>query len=248
VDPTSGGVPEGGAASAAITGRRLDDELSRARLVAETWISGVAIVLTVLALAAFLITFGQALRVHQPGIPGLIAAAAYLMIVTFLAAGGIVYLASRLGYMRRRARFRHATTDELRRFAGETNALVTILIPSYKEEPGVVRQTVLSAVLQEFPQRRVVLLIDDPPDPVSAEDARRLEAVRKLPEEIGALLAELRGPYAWAAWRADRAALRGQLDRREATEELVELYWSAATWFWSEAVTYEPGDHSGALR
>jgi cellulose synthase (UDP-forming) len=215
--------------------------------VAEAWLSGAAVLLTMLAFAAFLITFGQALRVHQPGIPGLIAAAAYLMIVTFLAAGGIVYLASRLGYMRRRARFRHATTDELGRFAGETNARVTILIPSYKEEPGVVRQTVLSAALQEFPQRRVVLLIDDPPDPVSAEDARRLEAVRKLPEEIGALLAELRGPYAWAAWRAERAALRGRLDRREATEELVELYWSAATWFWSEAVTHEPADHSRAL-
>jgi cellulose synthase/poly-beta-1,6-N-acetylglucosamine synthase-like glycosyltransferase len=35
------------------------------------------------------------------------------------------------------------------------------LVPSYKEELRTVRQTVLAA-LQEYPDRRVVLLIDDP--------------------------------------------------------------------------------------
>ena len=45
-----------------------------------------------------------------------------------------------------------------------SNPTLTAIIPSYKEERRVIRQTLLSAALQEFPNIRVVLLIDDPPN------------------------------------------------------------------------------------
>jgi cellulose synthase/poly-beta-1,6-N-acetylglucosamine synthase-like glycosyltransferase len=176
-----------------------------------------------------------------------VSAVFYLLIVGFLIYGGLIYLLSRLGYMRRRVQFRHAGTDELRRFAAETNARVTVLVPSYKEEPGVVRQTLLSAALQEYPHRRVVLLIDDPPSPSSAEDARLLAAARELPGEVNALLARAQERFASAARRAEGRALRGQLDRREATAELADLYWHAADWFRAQAGLSQLEDHAGAL-
>ena len=62
---------------------------------------------------------------------------------------------------------------------------LTVLVPSYKEEARVIRQTLLSAALQEYPFQRIVLLIDDPPDPT---DARRPAAARRrrmaLPGQI----------------------------------------------------------------
>jgi len=228
-------------------GRRPDDELSHRRLVVEAWVSGAALILTVLAFGAFLVTFGTTLEEHVRSALGMVSAVVYLLIVGFLIYGGVVYLLSRLGYMRHRVQFRHAGAEELRRFTAETDARVTVLVPSYKEEPGVVRQTLLSAALQEYPYRRVVLLIDDPPCPSSAEDARLLAATRELPGEINALLTLARAPFALAAHQAERRALRGQLDRREATAELADLYSRAAGWFWAQAALSHLEDHAGAL-
>ena len=72
---------------------------------------------------------------------------------------------------------------------------MAVLVPSYKEEPAIVRQTLMSAALQDHPNRRVVLLIDDPPDPASADDRASLRAMRRLPDEIGAALAVPAGEF-----------------------------------------------------
>ena len=47
----------------------------------------------------------------------------------------------------------------------------------------------LSAALQEYPDKRVVLLIDDPYVPKTAAAREQLEAARALPREIAELLA-----------------------------------------------------------
>ena len=47
---------------------------------------------------------------------------------------------------------------------------ITVLVPSYAEEPQVVRATLWSAALQEFPDLKVVLLLDDPPHPSDLGD------------------------------------------------------------------------------
>ena len=227
--------------------RRPDDEMDHRRVEVETWISGAALILTLLAFGGFLVTFGATLE-DRWGTPlGLGAAVVFLLIVGFLVYGGFVYILSRLGYMRRRAQYRHAGADELRRFAAQSAATVTMLVPSYKEEPDVVRQTLLSAALQEYPHRRVVLLIDDPPNPSSAEDARLLAAARELPAEVNAQLAWAREPFARAARRAERRATKGQLDRRAATAELAYLYLRAAMWFRGQADSAHIADHAHAL-
>jgi hypothetical protein len=68
---------------------------------------------------------------------------------------------------------------------------LTVLIPSYKEEPKVVWRTVMSAALQEFPGLRVVVLIDDPPNPLERSDALLLEQVTKATDWVHRALGAL---------------------------------------------------------
>ena len=100
--------------------------------------------------------------------------------------GGLVYQVSRLSCLRRVRAHGAGGRSEPDAFS---DAAVAILVPSYKEEPAVVRQTLLSAALQNHPNRRVALLIDDPPDPDAADDRALLEAMRCVPDEISAELA-----------------------------------------------------------
>ena len=50
----------------------------------------------------------------------------------------------------------------LDQFFPTTTPTLTTIIPSYQEDARVIRNTLLSAALQEYPDKRVVLLIDDP--------------------------------------------------------------------------------------
>jgi hypothetical protein len=85
-----------------------------------------------------------------------------------------------------------ARIDEF--FARRTTSLTT-LVPSYQEEEDVIRMTLLSAALQEYPDQRIVLLIDDPPDPRYAQPYQQLHAARALPDQVQALLAEPRARF-----------------------------------------------------
>jgi hypothetical protein len=73
---------------------------------------------------------------------------------------------------------------------------VCVLIPSYKEEIGVLRQTIVSAALADFSSRRVVVLIDDPPSKQPDEQAalqRTREMVLDLRERFAVAVKWLRG-------------------------------------------------------
>ena len=54
----------------------------------------------------------------------------------------------------------------------------------------MIRTTLLSAALQEYPDKRVVLLIDDPYLPKTGKAREQLESARALPGKIERLLAE----------------------------------------------------------
>ena len=71
---------------------------------------------------------------------------------------------------------------------------LTVLVPSYEEEPDVIQATLLSVALQEYPYLRIVLLIDDPPDPADERRRALLEAAWALPDEVGRVLNE---PSGW---------------------------------------------------
>ncbi|MGZ3752955.1 MAG: hypothetical protein ACXVIY_13525 [Mucilaginibacter sp.] len=121
---------------------------------------------------------------------------------------------------------------------------LAILVPSYKEDVQVIKQTLLSAALQEYPHRRVVLLIDDPPSPGNWEDSMKLIKARNAPYQIQMLLSEqdkrLRG-----AWQSFATRLRqGCLDRSTEMARLAALYQEVAQWFKRQAETYPIRNHT----
>ncbi len=112
---------------------------------------------------------------------------AFALVVAVVVYSYLVYLVTRIGQLQRRREHVAADRKQLEAvYAGEAPALA-VLVPSYKEEIAVVRRTLLSAALQEYPRRRVVLLIDDPPQPTEPTDAANLAAMRELPDKLRAL-------------------------------------------------------------
>ena len=76
-----------------------------------------------------------------------------------------MYLMARQGALYRFRDHARVPRGELDRHFAEYAEGITVLVPSYAEEPEVVRATLWSAALQEFPDLKVVLLLDDPPHP-----------------------------------------------------------------------------------
>ena len=107
----------------------------------------------------------------------------------FLVYGNLCYQVARLGRLRRFEEHRASDADDAVSCFGADAPGLTILIPSYKEEISVIRQTLLSAALQDYPNKRVVLLLDDPPAPKTRQDLVALWAARNLPFELQTLLA-----------------------------------------------------------
>jgi len=116
----------------------------------------------------------------------LVEALVFSILVAFLIYGSLVHQLGRLGWL---ARLSRAPIAESAGDGSTGSASVAVLVPSYREEPAVVRRTLLSAALQGQPALRVVLLIDDPaPLPGTLADGG-LRASRALPGEVEAILA-----------------------------------------------------------
>jgi hypothetical protein len=132
----------------------------------EVWFTVAALAVTMAAGVFSLLDVGAVLaaRVLAGAWAPAAAQTLFLVIVASLVYGACVYLFARLGYIRRIVEHAPAHDEVLAVVFGESDPpLITILVPSYMEEPRIVRRTLLSAALQTYPRRRVVLLIDDPP-------------------------------------------------------------------------------------
>lgn len=170
-----------------------------------------AIVATVLFWAIYVVTTIIREFVNTPGLgfQFTMEAISYLVVVTFLTFSALMHLIARQGAMERFRDHRRTPRAVLdAHFDDGWEGRITVLVPSYIEEPAVVRKTLWSAALQEFPDLRVVLLIDDPPNPTAPELIAALDFARALPAEIEDALAT---PYAsmLAAAEAAATATRG---------------------------------------
>src|SRR5207244_1604163 len=155
--------------------------------------------LTWAGIAVTIVTAAMVCR-HAAGemYPSLALESVLLAVVLFLIYGSLVYQFSRKGYFSRLRRHRPARLTEIWERLESDTPPVTILVPSYKEEARVVRAALLSAALQHYPNRRVVLMIDDPPFPVTEEDRERLALARALPDRIMQMLEPARRRFAAA--------------------------------------------------
>lgn len=99
----------------------------------------------------------------------------------------------------------------------QTAPHITVLIPSYCEEPRVIRMTVLSAALAVYPARNIAVLIDDP---LNDEESvsRSLSTVESVRAELLVPVAYMRDEQ--LAWlrrrRGDHVDVLVEIDRLEA--------------------------------
>jgi cellulose synthase/poly-beta-1,6-N-acetylglucosamine synthase-like glycosyltransferase len=165
----------------------------------------------------------------------------FCTIVAWLIYGGLVYLLTRALCYVRKCRHVRERSEELEEILGQPDApLLTILVPSYKEEPQVVLRTLLSAALQTYPRRRIALLIDDPPFPDNPADRAALDATRTLPESVATLLRE---PHSWIE------ACTGIQANEPApsADQVTELLERVSRWFESLAGRFDHTQHEEKL-
>ncbi|MET4782358.1 glycosyltransferase family 2 protein [Glaciihabitans sp. UYNi722] len=169
-------------------------------------------------------------------------AVSYLVVVTFLSFSALMYLVARQGALQRfRSHVRVPRAELDRHFSTHTGSM-TVLVPSYAEEPQVVRQTLWSAALQEYPSLRVVLLLDDPPFPTDPAVATRLDETRALAVGISAALAEPAARFAAAQREFPTLSPSSWVDPIT-VRDLANHYIWAAVWLEQMAATEQNTDH-----
>ncbi|MCD4852934.1 glycosyltransferase family 2 protein [Arthrobacter sp. AK01] len=166
----------------------------------------------------------------------------YLIVVTFLTFSALMYLMARQGALYRFKEHRRVPRGELDNHFAHYSEAVTVLVPSYAEEPQVVRGTLWSAALQEFPDLRVVLLLDDPPNPTEPEKIQRLDQTRALAGHIEDAMSAPAGRVnkALAAFRERQGS-----DANETGELqlLIGEYEAAVEWLETMAEAESVEDH-----
>jgi cellulose synthase/poly-beta-1,6-N-acetylglucosamine synthase-like glycosyltransferase len=111
----------------------------------------------------------------------------YAAVVSIFTLSALIYLITRVGAFERFGKHKRVPRFLLDKHFSEIKPSITVLIPSYAEEVAVIRKTIISAALQEYPQIKVVLLIDDNPNPSNPKKISKLAATRDLANEINTL-------------------------------------------------------------
>jgi cellulose synthase (UDP-forming) len=209
-----------------------------------TW-GRVGIVATLLFWAIYIVTTIVREFVDNPGagFRFTMEAIGYLVVVTFLTFSALMYLIARQGALYRFRSHLRVPRGELDRHFAEYSEGITVLVPSYAEETNVVRGTLWSAALQEFPKLKVVLLLDDSPYPKDPETLAKLTATRALAAEIEELLSV---PAARFQSAVDRRYAQFAVDSQVTKVDIEDLaadYAAAAQWLEDMAEAEPLNDH-----
>ncbi len=207
----------------------------------------VAIVVTVTAWVVYVITtvIRQFFEYGNEDFRLALESVFYLLVVTFLTFSALMYLVARQGALRRFRDHVRVPRAELDRHFADTQRAdgMTVLVPSYAEEPSVIRKTLWSAALQEYPALRVVLLLDDPPAPNDPFVAERLRITREITAGIAESLREPGTRFADALLTFEHELLTtGDVDS-DSVHHLAAEYREAVRWLRDMAVTEEHEDH-----
>ncbi|WP_456696490.1 glycosyltransferase family 2 protein [Aeromicrobium sp. P5_D10] len=208
-----------------------------------TW-GRIAIVVTIVSWFGYVVsTILRQFLDYGGGFRFTMEAISYLVVVSFLTFSALMYLVARQGAMLRFRDHERAPRGMIdRHFADARSERLTVLIPSYAEEPDVVRLTMWSAALQEYPDLHVVLLIDDPPSPTDPDVLAKLDATRQLAPDIVEALREPSGQFEASLVDAELRLLGGEATRED-VEILLADYRDAAAWLDAMAEAEEIIDH-----
>ncbi|MBP9727865.1 MAG: glycosyltransferase family 2 protein [Candidatus Moranbacteria bacterium] len=154
----------------------------------------------------------------------------YLIVVTFLTFSALVYLIARQGALQRFGKHVRVPRAVIDKHFSTHRSSITVLVPSYSEETEVIRKTVLSAALQEYPDMSVVLLLDDDPFKVHAGNRERLEKTRLLGAGIETLLSQPYERFSQALLRFEDTHRNHETVEGDDTLEIATHYLWAAKW------------------
>ncbi len=167
----------------------------------------------------------------------------YLMVMTFLTFSALMYLVARQGALERFSRHVRVPRAELERYFAKHQPKITVLVPSYSEEVSVIRKTLLSAALQEYPSKRVVLLIDDNPYPLNPGVLTRLNETRAVGQALTDMLAEPRERFMAALQAFERQTIKTNRTTASMLHALAAEYLWASEWLNGQADSEEIDDH-----
>ncbi|WP_141005366.1 glycosyltransferase family 2 protein [Nocardioides humi] len=208
-----------------------------------TW-GRIAITATVLFWFAYLVsTIARHLLNGVGGFRFTMEAISYLTVVTFLTFSALMYLVARQGAMKRFRVHQRVPRGLLDEHFADSGRSLTVLVPSYAEEPDIVRLTLWSAALQEYPDLRVMLLVDDPPFPTDPVVRERLDATRALARDVERALAVPHGRAAAAYEQARRVLGEAPVAPAGSLAALAEEYRAAAEWLEQMAEQEAVADH-----
>ncbi len=174
--------------------------------------------------------------------------AIFILILLFFFYGTLAYFICRLGYWKRKINFCKIGQEELDNFSSNSNLpRVSYLIPSYKEDTRIIKQTLFSAALQEYPNKKIVLLIDNPPNPQDIDDINLLIATRQAPKEIQDLLTPIFKKINKKYNNFLKKKEEDNFDIIKEIEIITDLLQSIAIWFKEQADHYQPQDHTEDL-
>lgn len=169
-------------------------------------------------------------------------AVGYVFVVTFLTLSALLYLIIRQGALQRFSTHRRVPRAELDRHFAGTQPSITVLVPSYSEESDVIRKTLLSAAIQEYPSLRVVLLVDDSPYPQNPKVLARLNQTRDLADSLTKFLKEPRETTAKMLAKFEKQAKETYVDQKELATLAAHYDW-VVSWLNNWAEAEEVGDH-----
>jgi cellulose synthase (UDP-forming) len=208
-------------------------------------LSRIAIVATVVFWALYVVTtiIRQFLDNGTESFRFTTEAVSYVIVVTFLTFSALMYLVARQGALIRFRDHVRVPRAELDRHFAQNHSSITVLVPSYSEEPQVIRSTLWSAALQEYPEMRVVLLVDDPPFPTDRDVASRLEKSRAMASEISDALTEPRTRFGAARMNFEFEFGGESEPTIDAVRQLAYQYFWAADWLETMAEGEQVDDH-----
>lgn len=211
-----------------------------------TWMGGFAIAATMLAWIAYIgrTVISEFIDNGLHDSQFIRQTVAYVIVMSFLTFSALMYLLARQGALYRSRSHVRVPRAEIDAHFATRNPDLTVLVPSYSEDPAVVRSTLLSVALQEYPSMRVVLLLDDPPVPSSPEAAANLAGCRALAAEITELMRRPRDRFAAALARHEHATEEGSGSAAPEVRALAGEFGWGASWLRQQAAGYPRTDNS----
>lgn len=163
--------------------------------------------------------------------------------------GGLVFLAALfivfystvhyhvclIGNYKRHRHEKIPTLETIATIYDNVSPTVTVLVPSFKEEKHIMLQTLLSAALSEYPNKNVVLLIDNPTNPKDEAERILLETARGLPLMLQKQFDESASVFYSARDAYFAIQQSGNSNISKETQILAGLYEKVAEWLETEA-------------